>query len=309
MKTVWVGLLLLFSCSLFWGNELYAEKVYPDAWRQDVLGVNEVATSMNSDAENAEFALTLAPLAHHYRLKTIDMYSANSNYNQALVHSRVMLKFKPLSDEGLLVSGTILDASDNHDDADRLMQAALKTNPVNQSRHIERINRLLVQGKQREAMKYAYYALSLYPNKTGECLALLDLYDISEDDKRLAIPQRSAAYWAYAKIQSEQGNYELADIYYTNAVRLASGEVQPNPEIYLNTIDFLLKDDQLEAALNISLQGQEIFPHKAKLAYLSGQIYEQTGIKYRAIEEYRKALLLDPGNQLVQSSLSALKTR
>jgi Tfp pilus assembly protein PilF len=50
----------------------------------------------------------------------------------------------------------------------------------------------------------------------------------------------------------------------------------------------------------------EYLPDDAGLRIMTGGVYEKMGIPYRAIEEYRKALMIDPKRQDVRKRLDAL---
>jgi Tfp pilus assembly protein PilF len=50
----------------------------------------------------------------------------------------------------------------------------------------------------------------------------------------------------------------------------------------------------------------EYLPNDVGLRIMKGGLYEKMDIPYRAIEEYRKALMIDPKRQDVKKRLDAL---
>ena len=310
-KRGWGGPTLLLTFFIFWGGEFYAETILPlEAAEEININQNSVAgMGIDSDSDLAELAVKFAPLSYGHRQALIDAYYAKGSNAEALRHGLLLLRLNPLSEQALLSTAMIYNTTNDSEMAELLMQASLKAKVETDNNNIKRINRLLSRRLPKQAVRYSYYSLSNYPEKTGEYLALLDLYDISEEEKRMSIPEKSYAYWIYAKRLLAQKNNILADKYFIDATRLASKEVHPDPLIYLTAIDYLESDNRLNSALAIALQGQEVFPHKADFTFLAASFYERTGVKYRAVEEYRKTLLLDPGDRLSEAKLDLLQNR
>ena len=55
------------------------------------------------------------------------------------------------------------------------------------------------------------------------------------------------------------------------------------------------------------LKGIEYLPDNAKIRVAAASLYERNGILYRAVEEYKHALILDPKNRNVRKKLKELE--
>jgi hypothetical protein len=70
--------------------------------------------------------------------------------------------------------------------------------------------------------------------------------------------------------------------------------------------EFFTERTRYSDALDVILAGIEIFPENAEFRFIAANLYELLGIEYRAIEEYRGTLALDPGKQEARESLKRL---
>ena len=62
-----------------------------------------------------------------------------------------------------------------------------------------------------------------------------------------------------------------------------------------------------DEALGVLRRGIEAIPDHAGLRVTAGALYRQMGNDTRAAEEYRAALIIDPGNGAAKSGLERLK--
>ncbi len=60
-------------------------------------------------------------------------------------------------------------------------------------------------------------------------------------------------------------------------------------------------------ALTVMRKASETLPNDAGIRITLAETYEKAGIPYRAAEEYRKALVLDPGNRKAGDKLREVK--
>jgi Flp pilus assembly protein TadD len=68
-----------------------------------------------------------------------------------------------------------------------------------------------------------------------------------------------------------------------------------------------MKRGMYEDAINVMRKAGETLPDNAGVRITLAETYEKAGIPYRATEEYRKALLLDPGNRRAIEKLGEIK--
>jgi hypothetical protein len=60
-------------------------------------------------------------------------------------------------------------------------------------------------------------------------------------------------------------------------------------------------------ALLVMKAGEELLPGNVGLILGAAEAYERLGITYRAVEEYRKALIIDPKNMKARKKLEELQ--
>jgi tetratricopeptide (TPR) repeat protein len=98
-----------------------------------------------------------------------------------------------------------------------------------------------------------------------------------------------------------------AESAYLNAFKYLDKEEDVNPSCFLKASRYFTKQKQYDEALNIMLKGIEYLPDNAKIRVAAASLYERNGILYRAVEEYKHALILDPKNRNVRKKLKELE--
>ena len=68
-----------------------------------------------------------------------------------------------------------------------------------------------------------------------------------------------------------------------------------------------MKKDLYDEALNVMKTGIELFPEDAGLRMAGADLYEKMGNKNMAMEEYQKALFIDPRNKQARAKLEKLQ--
>ena len=67
-----------------------------------------------------------------------------------------------------------------------------------------------------------------------------------------------------------------------------------------------MKGGRLDDALKVMQKAAEYLPNDVGIRLATARLYEKMGILYRAIQEYRKALIIDPKNIMVKRQLDRL---
>jgi Flp pilus assembly protein TadD len=68
-----------------------------------------------------------------------------------------------------------------------------------------------------------------------------------------------------------------------------------------------MKKGMYDDALAVMRKAGETLPDDAGIRMALAETYEKAGIHYRAAEEYRKVLVLEPGNSEARKKLEELK--
>jgi tetratricopeptide (TPR) repeat protein len=92
------------------------------------------------------------------------------------------------------------------------------------------------------------------------------------------------------------GEPEEAEYYRSKALSFLHREENIRPHWFQQLIDFYRKQGKQEKALDVLRQAVEAVPDYAHFHIQLGDYYRREGITYRAEEEYKRALMLEPGN-------------
>lgn len=294
-------ILLLFM--LYWGGDLYAAW----CWGRSAGEAGERSQGHAVDIVAINSLSGWSPFEPRYRSAALEHYIRNYELSAALSQVESLLKVAPADGRSLLLAGLAVELAGAPDKADRLMQASQQYGGLSGDELDFWVNWLLSRGLQRQALKLSYYALLNSPYHTGRVLAIFSLYQIPYDEMFSAVPQSSVSYWLFANHLSVAGRIDLADHYAGEAVRLASREDYPDIRIFHFALaHFQGQGHRREETFHLVRIAQEVFPNDTELTLLAARIYEQSGIGYRAVEEYRRVLLLDPGNETARQKLTLL---
>jgi tetratricopeptide (TPR) repeat protein len=98
----------------------------------------------------------------------------------------------------------------------------------------------------------------------------------------------------------------MAEVYYEKAMQAETQSAIMDPEAYHRIYHFYAGQDRWKEALQALQSGVESLPTDPELRLSLARTYERQGVIYRAVEEYRKALILSPNNQSARSALERL---
>ncbi len=128
-------------------------------------------------------------------------------------------------------------------------------------------------------------------------MALMALYGFSLEHMEAALPQKALAQIIYGERLLQEGRRADAEKFFKKALDLASRADVQEVETFLRLFDYYANQARYEDALVVAQAGLEVLPENAALLRSSAMAYELMGVTYRAVEEYRKALVLDPGDK------------
>jgi tetratricopeptide (TPR) repeat protein len=97
-----------------------------------------------------------------------------------------------------------------------------------------------------------------------------------------------------------------AENIYSDAFNYLDKKVEVSPSCFFKAGTYFTKQKDYEEALNIMLKGIEYVPDNAKIRIAAAYLYEKVGIPYRATEELKYALILDPKNRRARKKLQEL---
>ncbi|RMG03668.1 MAG: hypothetical protein D6726_05100 [Nitrospirae bacterium] len=153
---------------------------------------------------------------------------------------------------------------------------------------------LLKEGRKEEGVSLIKRGIIKAPEKTREFISLMILSGLGEGDIVRAIPERFLPLYLYGDYLRETERQEAAKEAYLRALSVGTKGEGLRPHHYLRVASFLKKMGDVESAIIVLNDALKTMPDVAGIHLTLGRLYEEAGISYRAVEEYRKALLLDP---------------
>ena len=255
----------------------------------------------------ARQASCLDPLEPTYRFALADIGLGLGEAAMTLRELGSAVRLAPLNAEYLQRLGLVYDHLGEEDKAERLLEAGVKNDRVNPVRHKTFAFWLLSKGKPEKALEQIRQAILGEPQRTWDYLTLMKSQGLSDEAMRRNLPQRSLPLLIYGDYLLGAGKEAAAEESYRTAVNLASAESHPSPTVFQRVGEFFAAHGRYNDALETILAGIEIFPDNAEYRFAAAGYYEKLGITYRAVEEYRSALALDPKNDEARARLKGLE--
>jgi tetratricopeptide (TPR) repeat protein len=120
------------------------------------------------------------------------------------------------------------------------------------------------------------------------------------------LPDAPLAQLALGEFLAARAETTLAVARFRRAVLLADNDGGGEPDVFERAGEFFLIQGLHPEALEMVQTGLLHHPARLPLRRLAGGLYEKLGIHYRAIEEYRQCLVLDPADPEARRRLAAL---
>jgi O-antigen ligase/tetratricopeptide (TPR) repeat protein len=285
--------------------------------RATLFGSHEPAGGQNEPIDllhRLDWAIRLDPLNSLYPLLKAGFLLLHAdNSDAARPYYEAAIRLKP-SDGSYLGELALFYSKkpEQHPLAEKLFLSAIKYHGVNPDGHKEYGLWLLEQGRMEEGLSQLKSAIALAPAGTKSYIDLLIARQIDLADIPKAFPDRVQPYLIYADYLIEKNAQDLAEAIYIKAMGFVQNEEKVKAEWFYPPSRFYEKSGNIELAIGILTDGITLLPENTGLRLKVAALYEKIKITYRAQEEYKKVLLMDPGNReakkrLAQLNLSAEK--
>ncbi|MCJ7616039.1 MAG: hypothetical protein MUO43_05830 [Desulfobacterales bacterium] len=190
--------------------------------------------------------------------------------------------------------------------AEKLILAGIKYNRISSVRYKTYAEWLLANNHKDRGIDTMRTAITMDIKKSRYYIDLMDEKGFSLNEIRNALPDRVEPHIFLAEFLLDKGMQREAESTYLKAFNFLDNEEEVNPDCFFRANRYFIKQKQYDEALNIMLKGIECLPDNAKIRAAAASLYERIGILYRAIEEYKNALILDPENRHVRKKLKEL---
>jgi O-antigen ligase/tetratricopeptide (TPR) repeat protein len=241
---------------------------------------------------------------YHYSLAYVERLLANQAAARDQYKKAVYLN--PLNSEYLQRFGLLLSETKNYPAAERLLRSGITYDPGNHARYRTYALWLLSQGRKQDAAGIITTAISLKPEKTRDYITLLLLNGFSDDEITNSLPERVEPFLYFAQYLTGTGRAFMVENAYLSALQNVKNESTVKPSFFSAIYWYYMSKGRYDDALQVMRSATEYLPNDVGIRFMTGFVYEKMGIPYRAIEEYRKALMIDPKRQDARKRLDAL---
>jgi tetratricopeptide (TPR) repeat protein len=132
------------------------------------------------------------------------------------------------------------------------------------------------------------------------------LNGLRDDDIFDALPERVQPHLLFADYLSQIGEEDRAEHEYMNALQYMNNEDPVTPAYFYKVYRYYMGKGRYDDALRVMRKAIQFLPENVGIRLTKGRLYEKLGIPYRALEEYKKALDLDPKNKDAKRSIDRL---
>lgn len=202
--------------------------------------------------------------------------------------------------------GKFISEIGRHDIAEKFMLAGIKYNRISSARYKTYSQWLLANNHKDRGIDAMRTAISMNIKKSRSYIDIMDKQGLSLDDIKNALPDRVEPNIFLAEFLLDKGKKHEAERTYLKAFNYLDNEDAVSAGCFFKASGYFTKEKQYDEALNILLKGIEYLPDNAKIRVSAASLYERIGIPYRAVEEYKNALILDPKNRHVKAKLKKL---
>jgi tetratricopeptide (TPR) repeat protein len=164
-------------------------------------------------------------------------------------------------------------------------------------------------GKMEEGIRIIRESISMEPAKTREYLTLMILSGLDDGEIVNALPERVEPHLIFADYLRKVGEDSMADTEYLNALQYVRNEDSIKPSFFYPVSGYYMKKGRIHDALTVMKKAMEFLPGDAGVRLTAADLYEKAGEPHMAVEEYRKALSIDPGNSTAKKKLDALSLK
>ncbi|OGW27349.1 MAG: hypothetical protein A2X59_07350 [Nitrospirae bacterium GWC2_42_7] len=286
---------ILFACVVFNSGILMGSWYFSSAEGLNIAG-NKVRTAALFDPFEPKY---------HYAIANIE--KRRKNMEQAAVQYNKAVQLSPVNGEYVQKLGLIYSDLGQFAPADRLLQSGIRSDISDPLRYRVYASWLFARGETEKGIGYIKSGISMEPDKARTYIALMVLHGLPDSKIKEALPGLLRPYLQFAGYLEKTGNEEMAGDVYREAVDLLKKEKELNISYFYEIFRYYMKKDLYDEALNVMKTGIELFPEDAGLRMAGADLYEKMGNKNMAMEEYQKALFIDPRNKQARAKLEKLQ--
>lgn len=190
--------------------------------------------------------------------------------------------------------------------AERLFRASLHFERGEPDRYVNYAVWLWEMGRKAEGIEVMRQGLGLLAGRLDGPITLMIQHGLTDEEILAAMPGRMAPLLQLADYYNNAGKVEQAVRVYEQLLAIAPGEPRARAGYFHKPYWFFMKIGRVDRALAVMRTASELLPHDAAIAVYAAQAYEKQGLSYRALEEFQRALTIDPGHQAARQGVARL---
>jgi O-antigen ligase len=183
-------------------------------------------------------------------------------------------------------------------------RAKLKEGPFNRWVDFELSHRNLT-----EAFKILRQELRHDPRLLKIVFPLLTARNFSKEETASILPDLTSAWIDAAKLSRAAGKEENSSYFLKHALAFIDQEPQPKSHYFMSVFQYYQKLKELDKAAAVLWKGIRYLPDYAPFYIYLGDYYRDNGMYYRAVEEYKQALLIQPDNDGIKNRLKQVEAK
>lgn len=305
--TASVVAIFLVIVSVYQGGTLWAGSLYSSVKDVELSSLTpaEELSGFQTAIKKASVLDPLSPiypldLAHYFAF-TGDALKAEALYLRAV-------RLNPVDAEALYVMGRHLCNHGRVAEGEPLLELAMLRDTSNPEYCKYYAGWLFGRGAMAEGGRYLKRAMTLTQRRDDvkECIALMLYHGMDKEEILELMPDRVSPRFALADTMAALGDTDFSRDVIVGSLDYINQEENITPWLFTKVYWVYMKEHNYDMALSVLQKAARYLSDNAVIHTLSGDTYLKMGIHYRAVEEYKQALIIDPDNSKVKKKLERL---
>lgn len=301
--------LFLVTVAIFQGGTLWAGALF-DGMNGVVLSASTPEDEMARVQKIVRNASFFAPLNPKYPFILARISARRGDHDIAEDHLIKALRLCPVDSKILQFTARYLCRRNQPEKGRALFEQAITHDVSNPERYKMCAGWLLGRGEVNEGVGYIQKAMALSPSKNNirECVSLLLYHDVSKETILELMPERVSPRFVFADIMARLGDTDFSRDVIVGSIDYIKHEEHISPWFFTKVYWVYMKEQNYDMALSVLQNAAHTLSDDARIHILAGDTYLKMGIHYRAVEEYKQALIIDPKNSKAKTKLDRLSS-
>jgi O-antigen ligase len=257
--------------------------------------------------DTVQRAIMFDPLEPDYRLSGADIEMKVSGPAVSEKGYRQVIAMAPFNAGYVQGLGLAFSEMNEVERSERLLKLGITLDRNGSSVYKTYALWLLAHDRKAEGMANIKTALSIAPGRTREYITLMVLNRLSNEEIAAVMPDLVQPHLTFADFLFKTVHDDMASEEYRRAFDFIGNEKEVFAGYFFQASGYFMKKEMYDDAIMIMRKGTEALPDSIELRLAFGEIYEKMGMVHRAVEEYEKALVIDPDNIHARRRIDAVQ--